>query len=40
MSEKQEDCTDCKHCGYCYLRRKKKNDEPCEDFELEDWDKE
>ena len=35
----EKDCTDCKHFGCCYLRRKKNNNEPCEDFEVDDWEK-
>ena len=37
--QKKKNCTDCRHFGMCWLRRHKDNDEPCEDFELEEWDK-
>lgn len=39
MTEEQKNCTDCKHFGMCWLRRHKDNDEPCEDFEVEEWEK-
>ena len=37
--EKEKNCTDCRHFGNCWLRRHKKDNKPCEDFELEEWDK-
>lgn len=35
--ELEKDCTDCKHYAICYLRRHKDNDNPCEDFEEDEW---
>ena len=41
--EKKIDCTDCVHFTNCYLRRHRENKDnvtPCEDIELNPWDKE
>ena len=41
--QKTKDCTDCVHFANCYLRRHRKNKDdvtPCEDIELNPWDKE
>ena len=41
--QKTKDCTDCVHFTNCYLRRHRKDISdvtPCEDIELNPWDKE